>query len=183
VTQLPIPAKPEKMLAVNYGSGWREPNPYFVFPWSEAKQRFSPFLKRVGNRRFKRVLTYGTFDLFHVGHQRLLQRLSLLAEEVIVGCSTCEFNELKGKAAALPYEQRAEMLSACRYVTQVIPECEWGQKRKDVAEYDADLFVMGDDWLGEFDDLSDLCQVLYLPRTEGISTTKLKSDIIALPSA
>lgn len=180
VSDLPIPAKPEKMLAVNYGADWREPNPYFVFPWREANHRFAPFLQLVGDGVFKRVLTYGTFDLFHVGHQRLFKRLSRLADEVIVGCSTCEFNAIKGKRAVLPYAQRAEMLEACKYVTKVIPENGWGQKRADIVKYSADLFVMGDDWLGEFDDLSDLCQVLYLPRTADISTTKLKFEISSL---
>ena len=180
VTSLPVPARPEKMLALNYGASWREPNPYFVFPWRRARRRFAQFLKGVGEGRYKRVLTYGTFDLIHVGHQRLFKRLSLLADEVIVGCSTTEFNALKGKRSVLPYEQRVEMLEASKYVTKVIPENHWEQKRDDVVRCDADLFVMGDDWLGKFDDLSELCQVLYLPRTEDISTTKLRAEISCL---
>lgn len=177
VTGLPIPAKPRKMLAVNYGADWQSPNPYWTFDWAFARKRFNLFLKARKKLRYKRVLTYGTFDLFHIGHVRLLKRLSLLAEEVIVACSTEEFNALKGKKTALPFEQRVEMLEACKYVTAVIPEENWEQKRKDVSELEVDLFAMGDDWTGKFDDLLDLCDVVYLPRTDDISTTKIKTDL------
>ncbi|MEH6647270.1 adenylyltransferase/cytidyltransferase family protein [Sulfitobacter sp.] len=123
------------------------------------------------------LLTYGTFDLFHVGHLRLLKRLSALGDKLIVGCSTDEFNGGKGKTTAIPYAHRVEILEACRYVDQVIPEENWAQKRDDVQRYGVSLFAMGDDWTGKFDDLQDLCDVLYLPRTENISTTELKALI------
>nr|WP_037952683.1 adenylyltransferase/cytidyltransferase family protein [Sulfitobacter donghicola] len=126
------------------------------------------------------ILTYGTFDLFHVGHLRLLRRLSELGERLIVGCSTDEFNARKGKVTAITYVQRVEILEACRYVDLVIPESDWAQKREDVRRFDVDLFAMGDDWAGKFDDLRDLCDVLYLPRTEQISTTELKASIQAM---
>ncbi|MEP5729826.1 MAG: adenylyltransferase/cytidyltransferase family protein [Sulfitobacter sp.] len=126
-------------------------------------------------REEKVVLTYGTFDLLHVGHVRLLQRLSALSTTLIVACSTDEFNSVKGKTTVVPYKQRAEMLESCRYVDRVIPEHNWEQKRRDIVDLGVDLFAMGDDWKGEFDDLSDLCDVLYLPRTENISTTELKA--------
>ena len=132
------------------------------------------------------LLTYGTFDLFHVGHLRLLKRLSTLGDKLIVGCSTDEFNGKKGKATAVPYAHRVEILEACRYVDQVIPEENWAQKRDDVQRYGVNLFAMGDDWTGKFDDLQDLCDVLYLPRTENISTTELKALIQSMragPSA
>lgn len=132
------------------------------------------------------LLTYGTFDLFHVGHLRLLKRLSALGNKLIVGCSTDEFNEAKGKTTAIPYAHRVEILEACRYVDQVIPEDNWAQKRDDVQRYGVSLFAMGDDWAGKFDDLRDLCDVLYLPRTENISTTELKALIQSMrerPSA
>lgn len=123
------------------------------------------------------IITYGTFDLFHVGHVRLLQRLADLGDRLIVACSTDEFNALKGKTTAVPYADRVEVLQACRYVDQVIPEENWAQKRDDIARLGADLFAMGDDWVGKFDDLRDLCDVLYLPRTENVSTTELKELI------
>ena len=123
------------------------------------------------------IITYGTFDLFHVGHVRLLQRLADLGDRLIVACSTDEFNALKGKTTAVPYADRVEVLQACRYVDQVIPEENWAQKRDDIARLGADLFAMGDDWVGKFDDLRDLCDVFYLPRTENVSTTELKELI------
>ena len=123
------------------------------------------------------IITYGTFDLFHVGHVRLLQRLADLGDRLIVACSTDEFNALKGKTTAVPYADRVEVLQACRYVDQVIPEENWAQKRDDIARLGADMFAMGDDWVGKFDDLRDLCDVLYLPRTENVSTTELKELI------
>ncbi|MFK7838591.1 MAG: adenylyltransferase/cytidyltransferase family protein [Sulfitobacter sp.] len=135
------------------------------------------------SREEKVVLTYGTFDLLHVGHVRLLQRLSALSTTLIVACSTDEFNSVKGKTTVVPYKQRAEMLRSCRYVDRVIPEHNWEQKPHDIVKYGVDLFAMGDDWKGEFDHLSDLCDVLYLPRTENISTTQLKALVQKMGSA
>lgn len=126
----------------------------------------------------KTVLTYGTFDLFHVGHVRLLKRISEFGDRLIVGCSTEEFNALKGKKAIFSYEERAEILMSCRYVDQVIPERHWDQKIDDVLQYNIDVFAMGDDWSGKFDFLEAHTRVVYLPRTEGISTTQVK-DIVA----
>lgn len=126
------------------------------------------------------VLTYGTFDLFHYGHVRLLQRLSAMGSELIVGCSTDEFNASKGKTSVMPYEQRRLILESCRYVSRVIAEENWNQKRTDIVNYNVAVFAMGDDWTGRFDDLGDLAQVVYLPRTEDISTTELREHIGAL---
>jgi glycerol-3-phosphate cytidylyltransferase len=125
----------------------------------------------------KRVITYGTYDLLHWGHIRLLKRARELGDYLIVGLSTDEFNAVKGKAAYHPYEERKMMLEAIRYVDLVIPENNWEQKRDDIRKYEADIFVMGDDWQGKFDDLKDIAEVVYLPRTEGISTTKIKQDL------
>lgn len=125
----------------------------------------------------KRVITYGTYDLLHWGHIRLLKRAKQLGDYLIVGLSTDEFNAVKGKRAYHSYEERKMMLEAIRYVDLVVPEKDWGQKPLDIQEYHADLFVMGDDWEGRFDDLKTLCEVVYLPRTEGISTTKIKEDL------
>ena len=127
----------------------------------------------------KRVLTYGTFDLFHTGHVRLLKRAKALGDYLIVAVSTDEFNASKGKQAFHDYATRAEVVEACRYVDLVIPESSWDQKEDDVRRYFVDVVVMGDDWAGDerFERLSPLCEVAYLPRTEGISTTGIKEDL------
>ncbi|MBM7698834.1 glycerol-3-phosphate cytidylyltransferase [Kurthia huakuii] len=125
----------------------------------------------------KTVLTYGTFDLLHVGHINLLRRAKALGDKLIVAISTDEFNAMKHKQAYYPFEQRKQILEAIRYVDLVIPEENWEQKISDVQTYNVDTFVMGHDWEGEFDFLKDYCEVIYLPRTEGISTTKVKSDL------
>ena len=122
----------------------------------------------------KIILTYGTFDLFHVGHLRLLQRLKSLGDELIVGVSTDEFNALKGKKTIIPFDQRAEIINGIKCVDKVIPESTWAQKRSDIKELNASIFAMGHDWEGKFDELKDICQVVYLPRTNGISSTELK---------
>ncbi|GAB5055235.1 MULTISPECIES: glycerol-3-phosphate cytidylyltransferase [Pediococcus] len=125
----------------------------------------------------KNVITYGTFDLIHKGHIRLLKRAKALGDHLTVCVSTDEFNALKGKKAYTSYEDRKYILEAIRYVDEVIPEKGWDQKIKDVQERHIDTFVMGDDWKGKFDFLKDYCEVVYLPRTEGISTTKIKRDL------
>ena len=127
----------------------------------------------------KRILTYGTYDLLHYGHIRLLKRAKALGDYLIVGLSTDDFNKIKNKTAYHSYEERKEMLEAIRYVDLVIPEENWEQKISDVEKYHADVVVMGSDWAGsdKFDYLSDYCEVLYLDRTEGVSTTKIKEDL------
>ncbi len=122
----------------------------------------------------KRIITYGTYDILHYGHINLLKRAKALGDYLIVGLSTDEFNALKNKKAYYSYEQRKLILEAIKYVDMVIPEENWEQKRKDIIKYDIDTFVMGDDWAGKFDELSDLCEVIYLPRTENVSTTMTK---------
>lgn len=125
----------------------------------------------------KRVITYGTYDLLHVGHINLLKRAKEQGDYLIVALSTDEINEFKGKKAYHNYEERKAMLEAVRYVDLVIPEASWDQKKSDIEQYNVDVFVIGDDWKGQFDYLSDSCEVIYLPRTEGISTTKIKKDL------
>ena len=127
----------------------------------------------------KRVITYGTFDLLHYGHINLLKRAKEQGDYLIVALSTDEFNRGKGKECYFPYEKRKALLEAIRYVDLVIPETDWEQKREDVKEFKVDVFVMGDDWKGKFDFLSDLCEVVYLSRTPEISTTKIKSDLLS----
>jgi glycerol-3-phosphate cytidylyltransferase len=126
----------------------------------------------------KRVITYGTYDLLHVGHINLLKRAKALGDYLIVGLSTDEFNRIKNKDCFLPYAQRKAVLEAIKYVDKVIPEENWEQKIKDIKKYKANIFVMGDDWKGKFDGLKKYCEVIYLPRTENISTTYLKKNII-----
>ena len=125
----------------------------------------------------KRVITYGTFDLIHYGHINLLERAKKLGDYLVVGLSTNEFNEQKNKKCYFSYEERKRLLEALRVVDLVIPEESWEQKRSDIQMYHIDTFVMGDDWKGKFDFLKDYCEVVYLPRTEGISTTKIKNDL------
>jgi len=125
----------------------------------------------------KKVITYGTFDLLHIGHINILQRAKELGDYLIVAISSDEFNAIKGKNAYYSFEQRKSILEAIRYVDEVIPEHCWEQKVEDVEKYDIDLFVMGDDWKGKFDFLKDYCEVVYLSRTDGISTTQIKRDL------
>lgn len=125
----------------------------------------------------KTVITYGTFDMFHVGHLLLLRRLASLGERLIVAVSTDDFNARKGKRTLIPFEQRAEIVSSARYVDHVIPETCWEQKISDIQQYQVDIFAIGDDWTGHFDFLAQYCEVIYLPRTPGISTTELKHSL------
>ena len=125
----------------------------------------------------KRIITYGTFDMFHIGHLKLLRRLSNLGDELIVAVSTDEFNEQKGKKTLIPYEQRAEIVANIKCVDMVIPEHSWEQKVEDIKKHNIDIFAIGDDWQGKFDYLKDYCEVIYLPRTKDISTTQLKKSL------
>ena len=126
----------------------------------------------------KRVITYGTYDLLHYGHIALLKRARALGDFLMVALSSDEFNAGKGKQAYFSYEERKVMLEAIRYVDLVVPEMTWGQKTEDIAKYGIDVFVMGDDWEGQFDFLTEEgCSVVYLPRTPEVSTTRIKSDM------
>jgi len=127
----------------------------------------------------KRILTYGTFDLLHHGHIRILRRAKALGDYLVVAVSTDEFNAGKGKEAFHDYALRKEILESIRYVDLVIPEDSWDQKIEDVKRHDIDVVVMGDDWADSdrFDYLKDHCELVFLPRTEGISTTDIKADL------
>ena len=125
----------------------------------------------------KRVMTYGTFDLLHYGHINILKRAKSLGDYLIVGLSSDEFNELKGKKSVMSYEERKEILESIRYVDKVIKESNWEQKVDDIIKYNIDVFVIGDDWEGKFDFLKEYCEVVYLPRTPDISTTQIKDDL------
>ncbi|MEH7082661.1 glycerol-3-phosphate cytidylyltransferase [Neobacillus drentensis] len=128
----------------------------------------------------KKVLTYGTFDLLHFGHINLLSRAKDLGDYLVVGLSTDEFNKGKNKQAYHSFENRKLILESIRFVDEVIPENTWDQKIQDVIKHDIDVFVMGDDWKGKFDFLKEYCEVVYLPRTIGISTSQIKEDLNAV---
>ncbi|MBC1528670.1 glycerol-3-phosphate cytidylyltransferase [Listeria seeligeri] len=125
----------------------------------------------------KKVITYGTFDLLHWGHIHLLKRAKALGDYLVVAISSDEFNRIKHKEAYHSYEHRKLIIEAIRYVDEVIPEHNWEQKKEDIKKHNIDVFVMGDDWKGEFDFLKELCEVVYLPRTEGISTSQIKDEL------
>ncbi|MBP2658169.1 MAG: glycerol-3-phosphate cytidylyltransferase [Firmicutes bacterium] len=123
------------------------------------------------------MITYGTYDLLHYGHINLLRRAKQQGDYLIVGLSSESFNKIKNKQSYFTYEERKLLLEAIRYVDLVIPEYSWEQKIKDVEKYKVDIFLMGDDWKGKFDFLENYCEVVYLPRTEEISSTKIKNDL------
>lgn len=127
----------------------------------------------------KIVITYGSFDLLHYGHINLLRRAKEYGDYLIVGLSTDEFNHNeKHKKCYFSYEHRKLLLESIRYVDKVIPETCWEQKISDIHQYNAEIFVMGDDWAGKFDYLeNEGTRVIYLPRTPEISTTQIKSDL------
>lgn len=136
----------------------------------------SSFFKKDGVF-MKKVITYGTYDLLHVGHINLLKRAKNLGDYLIVALSTDDFNLLKHKSSYHSYDDRKIILESIKYVDEVIPESNWEQKISDIQRHNIDIFVMGNDWAGQFDFLKDFCEVIYLPRTENISTTKIKKDL------
>ena len=125
----------------------------------------------------KKVITYGTFDLFHVGHLNILRRAKALGDYLVVAVSSDKFNASKGKKAYHSIEDRVNILKSIKYVDEVIVEESWEQKYTDIIDHNIDVFVMGDDWKGKFDFLKEYCDVVYLPRTPEISTTRIKKDL------
>jgi len=125
----------------------------------------------------KTVITYGTFDILHIGHINLLKRAKELGDKLIVAISSDTFNEGKHKSSLLNYNNRKTVVEAIQYVDSVIPETNWEQKVTDIKKYNVDIFVMGDDWEGKFDFLKEYCEVVYLPRTDGISSTEIKTEL------
>ena len=127
----------------------------------------------------KKVITYGTFDLFHIGHLNLLKRAKALGDYLIVAVSSDDFNlREKGKVCQIKDVDRMEIVKAIRYVDEVILEENWEQKKLDVQKYDVDVFVMGDDWSGKFDFLKEEgCEVIYVPRTPEISSSQIKEEL------
>lgn len=125
----------------------------------------------------KKIITYGTFDCFHYGHLELLRRAKSYGDYLIVAVSTDNFNLIKNKKSFFSYRKRKRMVESIRYVDLVIPENSWEQKEEDIRKYNIDTFVMGDDWKGKFDALKNLTDVVYLKRTERISSTDIKAII------
>jgi len=121
------------------------------------------------------VITYGTFDLLHEGHTNLLKRAKELGDRLVVAVSTDDFCKKKDKAPHQSMTERWEAVDTLPYVDKTILEFAWSQKVADIIEEDAHIFVMGDDWEGQFDDLP--CKVVYLPRTPGISSTILRRKL------
>lgn len=128
----------------------------------------------------KTVITYGTFDLFHIGHLNLLERLAGMGDKLIVGVSTDEFNLLKGKKSIHSFDERSRIIAALSCVDLVIPENDWQQKPQDIKHHQIDIFGMGEDWQDKFDDLSSLCEVRYLPRTANVSSTEIKRSLATM---
>jgi glycerol-3-phosphate cytidylyltransferase len=124
-----------------------------------------------------KIITYGTFDLFHTGHLNLLKRCKSLGSHLTVAVSTDEFNSLKNKKSFFSFQDRFNIVNSIRYVDQVIAEESWEQKINDILNYKIDIFVIGDDWKGKFDYLNKYCKVIYLERTEGISSTIIKNKL------
>ncbi|RGE39712.1 glycerol-3-phosphate cytidylyltransferase [Comamonas testosteroni] len=125
-----------------------------------------------------RIITFGTFDVFHVGHIRILQRARALGDHLIVGVSSDNLNfSKKSRYPVYPESERMEIIRSLIGVDEVFREDSLELKGEYIKKYQADVLVMGDDWVGRFDEFKSLCEVIYLPRTEGISTTKLISDI------
>ena len=121
-----------------------------------------------------RVITFGTFDVFHVGHLKILERAAGLGDHLIVGVSTDALSiSKKGRAPIYCEADRMHIVAALRCVNEVFPEESLEKKREYILRHEADVLVMGDDWEGRFDDLKDVCEVVYLPRTPSISTSEI----------
>jgi len=126
----------------------------------------------------KTVITFGTFDVFHVGHLRVLERAAAFGDRLVVGVSADALNERKkGRVPVFSQKERMEIVAALKPVDEVFVEESLELKREYILRYKADVLVMGDDWAGRFDEFSDICTVEYLPRTPAISTTALIEKI------
>jgi len=122
----------------------------------------------------KTIITFGTYDLLHVGHIRLLSRARALGDRLVVGVSSGKLNlSIKNKYPEFSEQERMEIISMIKGVDEVFLEESLELKDSYLREYGADILVMGDDWLGKFDHLQTICQVVYLPRTPSISTSAI----------
>lgn len=145
-------------------------------PWGAAFAHRSRLEAQLMNNGI--VITFGTFDVFHVGHLRILQRARSFGSELIVGISTDALNfDKKGKFPVYTQEERREIVDALTCVKQTFYEESLDLKGEYIQRFEADILVMGDDWKGKFDEFSSLCEVVYLPRTPAISTTEVIEKI------
>lgn len=126
----------------------------------------------------KTVITYGTFDMFHIGHLNILKRAKAFGNYLIVGVTSEDYDRSRGKLNVIQtIDQRVEAIKKLDFVDKVIIETHKNQKQEDIKKFNVDKFVIGDDWVGKFDYLNEYCEVIYLPRTEGVSSTLLRKDI------
>jgi len=126
----------------------------------------------------KTVITFGTFDVLHVGHIRVLNRAAALGDRLVVGVSSDQLNfAKKGRNPVFGQHERLEIVANVKAVDEVFVEESLELKRDYVLQYKADILVMGDDWAGKFDYLNDICEVVYLPRTPSVSTTAIIEHI------
>jgi choline-phosphate cytidylyltransferase len=126
------------------------------------------------------VITFGTFDILHIGHLRVIERARALGDRLVVGVSSDALNlAKKGRVAVFPENERLQIVRALAAVDEVFLEQRLEDKRDYVIEHGATVLVMGDDWEGKFDDLGDICRVVYLPRTPSVSTTAIIEKVVA----
>lgn len=124
-----------------------------------------------------KVITYGTYDLLHYGHIKLLERAKALGDHLIVGVTSDDFDKTRGKInVQQPLMERVEAVRATGIADEIIIEEYEGQKIDDIKRFNIDIFTVGSDWVGKFDYLNDYCNVVYLPRTEGVSSTEVRSE-------
>lgn len=125
-----------------------------------------------------RIITFGTFDVFHIGHLRILERAQQFGDYLLVGVSTDQMNyDKKGRYPVYTQYERSEIIRSLRYVDEVFLEESLELKRQYLETYQADFLIMGDDWAGKFDEFRDICEVRYLPRTPSVSTTEIIEKI------
>lgn len=125
-----------------------------------------------------KIITFGTFDLFHIGHLNMLKRCKEYGDYLVVGVSSDKLNfEKKSKYPIFNEENRMDIIKNIKYVDEVFLEESLELKHEYIKKYKSDIFIIGDDWQGKFDDLNSICKVIYLPRTENISTTDIIYDI------
>jgi choline-phosphate cytidylyltransferase/glycerol-3-phosphate cytidylyltransferase len=130
----------------------------------------------------KKIITFGTFDVLHIGHIRILKRARAYGDHLTVGLSSDALNmSKKGRNPIYPYTSREELLTSMRFVDQVFMEESLEQKRQYILDHQADALVMGNDWEGKFDEFKDICEVIYLPRTPSVSTTEIIEIIKDIP--
>ncbi len=129
----------------------------------------------------KRVITFGTFDVFHIGHINILERARKQGDYLVVGVSSDQLNfSKKQRYPVYPQSQRVKILESLKFVDEVFIEESLDLKAEYIKEYEADVLVMGDDWAGRFNDMQEHCGVVYLPRTPSISTSEIIEVVKAL---